>query len=437
MYWEKDIETLSKEQIKELQLERLKWTISQASKSPFYSKMFKECSVSPDKIKSLEDLQNLPYTTKKELRAGFPFQFLSVPVSEIIRVHTSSGTTGSITAVLFTPRDLDKWSDLVARCMYITGSRKEDIFQNTMGYGLFTGGLGLHYGAEKIGMTIIPSGPGNTKRQIKLIQNFGTTILHILPSYALRMRAVFDELQVVPQKDTKLKIAYIGAEPHTEAMRQRIEELFGIDAYNSYGLSEMNGPGVAFECPYKNGMHVWEDSYIMEVIDPKSLKVLPDGEEGELVFTNLTREGMPLIRYRSGDIASVIPEPCKCGRNHRRITRIKGRADDMLIIKGVNLFPMQIEKVLMQFPQVGDNYQIIVGTENYLDKLTIQVEVSPDLFDGDIRHLTQLQKKIARELRSEILVDGQIELVEPGTISPSEGKAVRVIDRRKNNEENV
>lgn len=437
MYWEKKIETLSPKQIKELQLERLKWTLAQANRSPFYGKMFKKCNFSSDKIRSLEDLQKLPYTTKKDLRAGFLFEFLTMPVSEMIRVHTSSGTTGSITAVLFTPRDVDTWSNLVARCMYITGSRKEDVFQNTMGYGLFTGGLGLHYGAEKIGLTIIPAGPGNTKRQIKLIQCFGTTVLHILPSYALRMRSVFDAVGVDPKMDTKLKIAYIGAEPHTEAMRQRIEELFDIEAYNSYGLSEMNGPGVAFECQYKNGMHVWEDSYILEVIDPNTLEPLPDGEEGELVFTTLTREGMPLVRYRSGDLAAVIPEPCECGRNHRRITRIKGRTDDMLIIKGVNLFPMQVEKILMDFPEVGDNYQIILETEDYLDKLIIQVEVRSELFDGDIRHLAQLQRHIASELRNEILVDAQIELVEPGMILPAEGKAVRVIDRRGKSEENM
>lgn len=431
MYWEKELETLSTKQIKKLQIERLKKTLAQASKSPFYGKMFKKYNFSPNEVKSLEDLQRLPYTTKKELRAGFPFEFLTMPVSEMTRVHTSSGTTGSITAVLFTPKDIDTWSNLIARCMYMTGSRKEDVFQNTMGYGLFTGGLGFHYGAEKLGLTIIPSGPGNTKRQIKLIQSFGTTTLHILPSYALRMRSVFDTLDVDPKNDTELKIAYIGAEPHTDAMRKRIEELFGIDAYNSYGLSEMNGPGVAFECQYKNGMHVWEDSYILEVINPDTLEPLPDGEEGELVFTNLTREGMPLIRYRSGDIASFIPEPCECGRNHRRITRIKGRADDMLIIKGVNLFPMQVEKILMEFPEVGDNYQIILETEDFLDKLIIQVEVHPDLFDGDIRHLTQLQRRIASELRSEILVGVQINLVEPGTIPQAEGKAVRVIDRRE------
>lgn len=431
MYWEKDIETLSKEQIKNLQLERLRKTLLQASKSPFYGKMFKEYNISPDKVKSLDELKSIPYTTKQNLRDGFPFEFLTMPVSEMIRVHTSSGTTGSITAVLFTSKDINTWSNLIARCMYMTGARKEDVFQNTMGYGLFTGGLGFHYGAEKLGLTIIPSGPGNTKRQIKLIQSFGTTVMHILPSYALRMRSVFDAVGVEPKRDTKLRIAYIGAEPHTDAMRKRIEELFGIDAYNSYGLSEMNGPGVAFECQYKNGMHVWEDSYILEVIDPNTLEPLSGGEEGELVFTNLTREGMPLIRYRSGDIASVIPEECECGRKYSRITRIKGRADDMLIIKGVNLFPMQIEKILMEFPQVGDNYQIILETENFLDKLVIQVEVSPKLFDGDIRHLSQLQRNIASELRREILVDAQIDLVEPGTILRSEGKAVRVIDRRE------
>lgn len=313
----------------------------------------------------------------------------------------------------------------------MTGVRRSDVFQNTMGYGLFTGGLGFHYGAEKIGAMVIPSGPGNSKRQIELMQNFGTTVIHILPSYALRLYGVFEEVGIDPKKDTKLKIAFIGAEPHTEAMRKRIEDAYGIDAYNSYGLSEMNGPGVAFECKQKDGMHVWEDNFLVEVIDPNTLEPIPDGEEGELVFTTLMREGMPIIRYRSRDLAAVYSEPCPCGRFHRRISRIKGRTDDMLIVKGVNIFPMQIEKALMAIPQVGNNYQIILERERFLDKLTVRVEVHPEFFDDDIRTLTRLQQRIAGELNTEILIDAEVDLVEPGMIPKVEGKAVRVIDQRE------
>jgi len=304
------------------------------------------------------------------------------------------------------------------------------VFQNTMGYGLFTGGLGFHYGAEKLGVMVIPSGPGNSRRQIYLMQTFGTTVIHILPSYAMRLLSVFQEMGLDPRYDTRLRIAFIGAEPHSEEMRKRIEEAYGMDAYNSYGLSEMNGPGVAFECPYKNGLHVWEDSFILEVIDPETLEPLPDGEEGELVFTTLTREGMPIIRYRSRDLAAVYPEPCPCGRTHRRISRIKGRTDDMLIVKGVNIFPIQIERVLMNIPEVGTDYQIILDRKNYLDAMTVRVEINAKFFDGDIRHLERLQKKIVEELRSEIIIEPEVELVEPGSIPKSEGKAVRVIDKR-------
>jgi len=431
VFWEKEIEAMPKDELRELQLSRLKHILAQASQSPFYKELFQNISFSPDKVKTLEDIKHLPFTTKDDLRKSYPYGFLSVHTDEIVRVHTSSGTTGSATAVLHTQKDLDTWANLMARCMYMTGVRRSDVFQNTMGYGLFTGGLGFHYGAERIGMIVIPSGPGNSRRQIELMRDFGTTTIHILPSYALRLYNIFEEMELSPKEDTKLKIAFIGAEPHTEAMRQRIENAYGINAFNSYGLSEMNGPGVAFECIYKDGMHFWEDSFLLEVINPNTLEPVPDGEEGELVFTTLSREGMPIIRYRSRDLAAVMPEPCSCGRFHRRITRIKGRTDDMLIVKGVNIFPMQIEKTLMAVPQVGTNYQIILETENILDKLIVRVEMNPEYFDDEFRTLTSLQRKITAALRTEILVDAQVDLVEPGTIPRPEGKAVRVIDNRE------
>ncbi len=431
MFWQKEIETLAREGLQKMQLRRLRKTLRQAAKSPFYRQVFKEHGIVPEKIKSLSDIKNLPFTTKEDLRAHFPFGFLSVPQEEIVRVHSSSGTTGRATAVFHTRKDLEAWANLIARCMYMAGVRKNDVFQNIVGYGLFTGGLGFQYGAERLGALTIPSGSGNSKRQINLMRDFGTTVIHIIPSYALHLRKVFEEMGLDPKKDTKLRIALIGAEPHSEATRQRIEEMYGVNAYNSYGLSEMNGPGVAFECTYKSGMHFWEDDFLVEVIDPKTLEVMPDGEEGELVFTTLNREGMPLIRYRSKDLATIYPEPCACGRTHRRLSRIKGRSDDMVILKGVNIFPLQIDTTLMNIPEVGTNYLVILERENFEDRMIVRVEVRPEFFKGDLWQLEKLRKEITEALRSELLVTPKVELVEPDTLPKSEGKAVRVIDRRE------
>jgi len=431
MFWQKEIETMPRAELQKIQLKRLRKTLRQATKSPFYGQVFKEQGVSPEKIKSLSDIKNLPFTTKEDLRAHYPFGFLCVPQDEIVRVHSSSGTTGRATAVFHTRKDLEAWANLVARCMYMAGVRKNDVFQNIVGYGLFTGGLGFQYGAERLGALTIPSGSGNSKRQINLMRDFGTTVIHIIPSYALHLRKVFEEMGLDPKKDTKLRIALIGAEPHSEATRQRIEEMYGVNAYNSYGLSEMNGPGVAFECTYKSGMHFWEDDFLVEVINPQTLEVLPDGEEGELVFTTLNREGMPLIRYRSKDLATIYPEPCPCGRTHRRISRIKGRSDDMFILKGVNIFPLQIDTTLMNIPEVGTNYLVILERENFEDRMIVRVEVRPEFFKGDLWQLEKLRKKITEALRSELLVTPKVELVEPDTLPKSEGKAVRVLDRRE------
>ena len=313
----------------------------------------------------------------------------------------------------------------------MTGMRKSDVFQNMMTYGLFTGGLGFHYAAEKLGALVIPAGAGNSKRQIQLMRDFKTTVVHVIPSYALHLSTVFDELKLDPRKDTKVKIAFLGAEPHTEKMRKKIEEIYGYKAFNSYGLSEMNGPGVAFECPYQDGLHIWEDSFLVEIIDPKTLQPVADGVEGELVMTSLQKEGMPLIRYRTKDLTRIIPGPCACGRTHRRIERFKGRTDDMLILKGVNIFPMQIEKKLMDIEGIGTNFLIILNREGYNDNMTVKVEVSKEYFSGEMKQMETLRKKIVEELKSEILITPKINLVEPDSIPKGEGKAVRVIDNRK------
>ena len=432
MFWEKDIETMDVEELKKLQLERLKSTLIRANSTPYYSQLFKKINFSPDKVKSLEYIKDIPFTIKDDMREHYPYGFLGVPKDEVVRMHSSSGTTGRATVIYHTMEDIDCWANLVARSIYMTGARRSDVFQNTMGYGLFTGGLGLHYGAEKVGMMVIPSGPGNSVRQIKFMREFGTTAVHILPSYALHLLHAFDEMSLDPKKDVDLKIAFIGAEPHSEEIRKKIEDGYGINAYNSYGLSEMNGPGVAFECPEKNGMHVWEDSFLLEVINPQTMEPVQEGEEGELVLTNLTRKATPLLRYRTRDLAAVYSEPCPCGRSHRRISRIKGRSDDMLIVKGVNVFPIQVETVLMKFPEVGRNYQIILETRGHMDDMIIEVEICYPA--DDMRVYENLRKQIADAVRSEILITPKVNLVQPNAISRAEGKAVRVVDNREEEE---
>jgi len=431
MYWEKNVETIKRAKLEDLQLGRLKETIGRTKKSFYYGRLFKEKKLGISAVKKLKDIQKFPFTTKDDLREHWPYGFIAVPKEELVRMHSSSGTTGRATVVFHTINDIAVWSNLLARCMYMAGMRKSDVFQNMMTYGLFTGGLGFHYGAEKIGALIIPAGAGNSKRQIQLMMDFETTAVHVIPSYALHLSTIFDELKLDPREDTKVKIAFLGAEPHTEKMRKKIEEIYGYKAFNSYGLSEMNGPGVAFECPEQNGMHIWEDSFLVEIIDPKTLQSVADGEEGELVMTTLQREGMPLLRYRTKDLTRIIPEPCSCGRTHRRIERIKGRTDDMLILKGVNIYPMQIEKKLMEISGVGTNFLIVLDREGFNDLITVKVEVDKKYFSGEMKQMEALRKKIVEELKSEILVTPRIDLVEPDSIPKGEGKAVRVIDNRK------
>jgi phenylacetate-CoA ligase len=314
--------------------------------------------------------------------------------------------------------------------MYMTGARASDVFQNMTGYGMFTGGLGFHYGAERLGALTVPAGAGNSKRQIKFMKDFGTTIIHAIPSYALHLLSVFEELGIDPKRNLHLKIAYLGAEPYSEHTRRRVEAGLGAGVFNSYGLSEMSGPGVAFECPKQHGMHIWEDAYLVEVLNPNTLEPVPDGEEGELVLTTLDREAMPLIRYRTRDLTAILPGTCPCGRTHKRIARIKGRSDDMFIIKGVNVFPMQVETLLMSVPEVGRNYRIVLDNDGPMDTMTVQVEVQNEFFKGDVKSLKALQQRITTALKNELLFTPKVALVEPDSIPKSEGKAVRVVDNR-------
>jgi phenylacetate-CoA ligase len=429
MFWQRESEAMGRKALEQLQLKRLRATVGKVYRNvPFYRDRLKELKLKPDDIKTLKDIRKIPFTTREDLLANYPYGLLAVPREKIVRVHTSSGTTGKPKAIFFSIKDINRSAELIARCLTMTGMKKGDVLQNMMTYGLFTGALVMHYGAEKIGALVIPAGPGNTERQIALMKDFGTTAIHLTPSYALYLAGVIEGKGIDPRKDLSLKRAYMGAEPYSEETRKKIERIYGIDVFNSYGLSEMNGPGVAFECPEKNGMHLWEDNFIMEIIDPKTGEQLPEGEEGELVLTTLCREAMPILRYRTKDITRIIRGKCRCGRAHRKIARITGRADDMFIVRGVNIYPQQIERVLMGIRGVAQNYQIAL--ESY-DEMTVKVEISRDLFDGNIEHLVKLQSEIKDKLKSEILVSPEVELLEPGTLPVSEGKAKRVIDNRK------
>jgi phenylacetate-CoA ligase len=430
-YFNPELETMTQEQLKALQLERLQKTVRHSMNSPFYQKKFKELGITPDDIQSVEDVSKLPFTTKEDLRENYPFGLSCVPMKECIRLHSSSGTTGNPTVVLHTQRDINEWANAVARCLWMVGSRPEDVFQNSAGYGMFTAGLGFQYGAELVGMLTVPAAAGNTTRQIKFIQDFGTTVLHAIPSYASRIYQVMQDENVDPRKDTKLRVLCIGAEPHSEEQRKRIEDQLGVKAYNSYGISEMMGPGVAFECPEQNGLHIWEDYFIVEIIDPVTLKPVPDGELGELVLTTINREAMPLLRYRTRDLTRILPGTCPCGRNHRRIARLQGRSDDMIILKGVNIFPIQIEKILLKFKELSTDYLITLETKENNDTMTIDVELN-GLFTDDYAQLQSLERKITRLLKDEILVTPHVRLVPKGTLQTSdEKKAVRVKDLRK------
>lgn len=429
-YFEPKIETISRPDLEKLQLERLKSTIAQAVKSPFYGKLYAEKGIDVNTIQSIDDIRKLPFTTKQDMRDNYPFGFLACDQKEVTRLHSSSGTTGNPTVICHTKNDLDTWANRVARSFYMVGLRDTDVIQNSSGYGMFTGGLGMQAGIERLGAMSIPAAAGNSLRQIKFIMDFGTTAIHAIPSYALRLADVFEEVGIDPKTQTHLTTFLIGAEPHTEETRRKIEERFGVKAYNSFGMTEMSGPGVAFECQEQNGMHIWEDSYLVEIVDPDTLEPVPDGEIGELVLTTLDREAMPLIRYRTRDLTRFLTEECPCGRTHRRLDRIKGRSDDMFIVKGVNIFPMQIEKILMQFPELGTNYLITIEPVDNNDVIFVDVELN-SLTSDDFSALQNLGKEITRRIKDEILVTPKVRLVSRGSLPQSEGKAVRVKDLRK------
>ncbi|MDR2370686.1 MAG: phenylacetate--CoA ligase [Treponema sp.] len=429
-YRDEKTECMPRRDLEALQLERLRRTVDHALRAPFYRERLSAAGIRDGGgIKSLDDLKRIPFTSKKDLRDGFPWGFLSIPKEDVIRLHTSSGTTGIPTTIYFSRDDLARWTGYVARCIYGAGCNKSDVFQNMITYGLFTGGLGFHAGAEEVGMLVIPSGPGNTTRQFRLMRDFGTTVVHATPSFLLHVETKMKE-EGVKRESLFLKRAFAGAEPYSEDTRRRIEELLRIDVYNSYGLSEMNGPGVAFECQAKNGLHIWEDGYIAEIINPDTLEPAAGGETGELVLTILCREASPLLRYRTRDLTGFYDEPCPCGRTHRRLRRITGRSDDMLIINGVNVFPSQIEEAIMAMKEVGNNYLIVVEKEGVLDKLTVKTEVGPDVFMDDSRPLNALRERIRKTIQASITVNPRVELHEHGSLPVSEGKAVRVRDTR-------
>lgn len=426
MFWDKKMETLNPADLKALQLKRLKKTLRSVQSVEFYRKQFDNAGVVVSDVKTLDDLQKFPFTIKQDLRDGYPFGFFAVPMRKIVRIHTTSGTTGKPTVVGYTRKDLDTWANLIARNMTMIGIGEDDIFQNMVNYGMFTGGLGFHYGAEKIGMTVIPSATGNTRRQIEMIRDFGVTTIHCTPSYAMHLSEVAEEMG---ETLDCLKTGIFGAEPWSDNMRRTLENRLGVTAYDSYGLSELFGPGVAFECPERDGLHIWHDSYLVEIINPKTGERLSDGERGELVVTPLVKEAMPLIRYRTGDITMLMEDGCLCGRG-KKITRLSGRSDDMLIIRGINVFPSQIEHVLLRIPEVGNQFMVYIDRINHLDEMTVEVEINRSHFSGELADLAKIQKKVVKELHDTLELRTTVKLVEPGSLPRFEGKAKRVIDRR-------
>jgi phenylacetate-CoA ligase len=431
MIWNDEYETLPREAMEALQLKRLRDLADRVcSTVPFYKRKLGEMGYKPGDLRTLDDLSRLPFTTKDDLRDNYPFGLFAVPMERVVRIHASSGTTGKPTVVGYTRRDVDTWAELMARTLSSGGTTRGDIVHNAYGYGLFTGGLGAHYGAEKIGAAVIPMSGGNTKRQILIMRDFGSTVLCSTPSYALNMAEVMAEEGISPA-DLKLKCGLFGAEPWSEGMRREIERKLGIDALDIYGLSEVIGPGVASEClEMKQGLHVFEDHFIPEIINPETGQVLPYGELGELVFTTLTKEAFPVLRYRTRDVSRLIPTPCVCGRTLLRMERISGRTDDMLIIRGVNVFPSQIESVIMDIEGVEPHYQMIVTREGTLDVLEVQVEINESVFTDAIKGLEKLAKRVEHDIKDLLGVSCKVRLVEPKTIQRSEGKAKRVIDKR-------
>jgi len=432
MIYDIELETMPREELEAIQLRRLKTTLERVYFTvPFYNKKFKDAGISPGDIKSLEDLKFIPFTTKQDLRDNYPYGMFAVPMDNVVRIHASSGTTGTPTVVGYTSRDIDTWAELMARSLAAGGASRGDIIHNAYGYGLFTGGLGVHYGAEKLGASVIPVSGGNSKRQIIIMKDFGPTVLTATPSYILHLAEVAEEMGF-SFEDFKFKCGIFGAEPWSENMRREIERKLHISAIDIYGLSEVIGPGVAVECrEAKNGLHIAEDHFIPEIINPETGEVLPDGETGELVFTSITKEAFPIIRYRTRDVTSLDRTPCVCGRSLVRMKKVKGRTDDMLIIRGVNVFPSQIESVLMKVDGIEPHYQLVVDREDKLDKLTVMVEVGERLFSDEVKRLQTLEKKISNDIKEYLGISAKVKLVEPKRIVRSQGKAVRVIDNRE------
>ena len=432
MFFNEEFETLPRQALAALQLKRLQSVLERVYATvPFYKASFDKAGVKPGDVKGLEDLQQLPFTTKQDMRDSYPYGLFAAPMEEIVRIHASSGTTGKPTVVGYTLKDIDVWAELMARSFVSAGAHKGDIIHNAYGYGLFTGGLGAHYGAERLGASVIPMSGGNTKKQIMIMQDFGSTVLTCTPSYSLFMAEAAHE-EGIDFRSLKLRVGIFGAEPWSEVMRTEIEEKLNLSAIDIYGLSEIMGPGVAIECIQgKRGLHIWEDHFIPEIIDPDTGQRLEEGERGELVITTITKQGIPLIRYRTRDITSITTEPCVCGRTHARIMRMSGRSDDMLIIRGVNVFPSQIESVLVGIEGVEPHYLLIVERKDNLDTLEIQVEVDERLFSDEIKMLQKLSRRIEKEIKDMLGITCTAKLVEPKSIQRSEGKAKRVIDNRK------
>lgn len=430
-YWNESYECMPKERLKELQLERLKRMVNRIFDNvPFYRNKFQEMGLGPEDVRSLEDLKKLPFTNKTDLRDNYPYGLFAEPLSKIVRIHASSGTTGKPTVVGYTRNDLALWSECAARALVCAGADEHSVIQNSYGYGLFTGGMGIHGGAERLGASIIPMSGGNTQKQIMLMRDFGTTHLTCTPSYASYLGEALKDAGIDPN-NLPLRAGVFGAEPWSENMRRNIEKSLGIKAHDIYGLSEICGPGVAIECGEQNGLHIWEDHFLAEIINPATGENMPEGEDGELVVTTLTKEGIPLLRYRTHDITHLIEEPCPCGRTHHRIARISGRTDDMLIIRGVNVFPTQIESALLAAGDVQPHYQLIVRRAGTLDTLEIKVELGEDFDLNSITELENLERRIKERIHSVIGINAKIVLVEPKSLPRSDGKAKRVIDLRE------
>ncbi|MBI5575891.1 MAG: phenylacetate--CoA ligase [Deltaproteobacteria bacterium] len=431
MLWEPAQERMDREELSQLQLERLESTLNRVYRNvPFYRKKFDELGIVPEDFGSLSDLSRLPFTTKDDLRGNYPYGLFAVPLREVVRIHASSGTTGMSTVVGYSRNDIRTWSNLVARILSAGGVTKDDVVQISFGYGLFTGGFGLHYGAERIGSSVIPASSGNTARQIKIMMDFKTTVLVGTPSYAMLVAETVRDMGIAPSS-LSLKYGLFGAEPWSERMRQEIQDLLGIVATDNYGLSEVIGPGVSGECLERNGLHINEDHFMVEVIDPVTLQPAPDGEQGELVITTLTKEAFPMIRYRTRDLTRLLPGDCPCGRTGRRMSRVTGRTDDMLIIKGVNVFPSQIETVLFEIEGTEPHYQIVIDRKGAMDEVTVLVEAAESIFFDQMRRQSVMVETIRKRLAQELGIGVEVKLVERKTLQRFEGKAKRVLDNRK------